>query len=534
MNASGGKPVLGMVCSGASPLKEATGRAVREEPEPGTPVNIRDVQKSEAHVSYRTEFQAGPNSPFKQVFFMAKSLQSLFDRAASLKQRGKLNDAIDIYRKAVKQFPDSGVAEHNLAGTLGNAGRPAEAEKHIRRAFKKGLNAPESWLVLARVLMSQGKLAESQDAFEKTLNINPAVLDAQRELAQLVWMMTGDSKKALARIDETIRSFPQVAVLHHIKAQALKSTEGPAAALAFTTKSLERWPNDVTLLVIAANTAVYSGEIDAALDLSKRVMKLQPGSRSANECLVTALLAAGRPKEALPIMDRLYAEDPNDQHVIALLATTYRLLGDDRYEQIYNYEDFVRQYDLAVPKGWSSLTAYLDDLRTGLAERHPYKTHPFMNSLNGGSMIMDFEGSDNPAMRALLTSLKPAIDEHLIHLGQGSDAVRSRNTGRWKLDGIWSVYLRPNGFHHDHVHPNGWLSSACYIELPDRLETEDKEGWIKFGEPGVVTEPKLSYEHAIKPKVGTIALFPSYMWHGTVPFGGEQRRMTCALDVVPD
>ena len=154
---------------------------------------------------------------------MAKSLQSIFDKAVALKERGKLLEAIDLYRKAVKQFPDSGVAEHNLAGALGDAGRWNEAEAHIRRAFKKGLDAPQTWLVFARTLMSLGKIDEARDAFEKTLQLNPAVLDAQRELAQLVWMSTGDSKSALERLDATIASFPDVAVLHHIKAQALLS-----------------------------------------------------------------------------------------------------------------------------------------------------------------------------------------------------------------------------------------------------------------------------------------------------------------------
>jgi hypothetical protein len=29
-------------------------------------------------------------------------------------------------------------------------------------------------------------------------------------------------------------------------------------------------------------------------------------------------------------------------------------------------------------------------------------------------------------------------------------------------------------------------------------------------------------------------LFPSYVWHGTVPFAGDQPRLTVAFDAVPD
>lgn len=464
---------------------------------------------------------------------MARSLQSLFDKAAALKERGNLPDAIAVYRTAVKHSPGSGVAEHNLAGALGDAGRWHEAETHALRAFRKGLDAPQTWLVYARALMSLGKIDEARNAYEETLRRNPAALDAQRELAQLVWMMTGDRKLALAKLDATIASFPGEAVLHRLKAQAIRSTEGYAATFSFVSDSLKRWPDDEALLIAAVDSAIHTGKIEQALQLSLRVSALQPDTQSTLECRAKALLASGNADKALAVIEKLLGIKPDDQFAIALLATTYRLLGDDRYAQMYNYEEFVRPYELATPKGWPSLHAYLDDLRAALAERHPFKTHPFMNSLDGGSMIMDFASMENKAIGALLPALTRPINTHIEHLGRGKDIVRSRNTGRWKLDGIWSVHLRPNGFHHNHVHPNGWLSSACYISLPDRLETGEKEGWIKFGEPGVVTDPKLSWEHVVKPQVGTIVLFPSYMWHGTIPFGGDQRRLTCALDIVP-
>ncbi|HEX7465481.1 MAG TPA: putative 2OG-Fe(II) oxygenase, partial [Usitatibacter sp.] len=33
------------------------------------------------------------------------------------------------------------------------------------------------------------------------------------------------------------------------------------------------------------------------------------------------------------------------------------------------------------------------------------------------------------------------------------------------ISGAWSVRLRSGGFHTAHVHPEGWISSACYIAL---------------------------------------------------------------------
>ena len=42
----------------------------------------------------------------------------------------------------------------------------------------------------------------------------------------------------------------------------------------------------------------------------------------------------------------------------------------------------------------------------------------------------------------------------------------------------------------------------------------------------------LSAEHLVQPEPGLLVLFPSYMWHGTVPFSSAEQRLTCAFDIV--
>jgi hypothetical protein len=80
------------------------------------------------------------------------------------------------------------------------------------------------------------------------------------------------------------------------------------------------------------------------------------------------------------------------------------------------------------------------------------------------------------------------------------------------------------------VHPEGWISSAFYVRVPGDLQ--ETEGWLTFGEPGPATAPPLPPEHLVKPEPGLLVLFPSYMWHGTVPFQSAEKRLSCAFDIV--
>lgn len=465
---------------------------------------------------------------------MPSSLQSMTDEANALKAQRRFDEAIALYAKAATEYPQSAAAEHNWAGALGDAGRASEAEKHIRRAFAKGIKAPESWLVLARALLAQGKLDEAHDAFIKCVGLNPGMLEAQYELAQLIWMTTADPDAAVRPLDSIIADYPDTADLYSLKARVMMYTTTPAATHRFVAEALERWPDDAKLLVVGIDAATLAEESAAALLMSDRLMALRPDSKSAQIMRANALLAAGRAEEALPIAEQMCARDPDDQLALGLLAVACRMIGDTRYTELYDYEQLVRPYRLTAPEGWQTLDAYLADLGAALRERHPFKTHPFSNSEEHGSKIADLLEMDDPAIKAIPEALGPAVKAHLDHLGTGGDPVRSRNNGRWKIDGIWSVWLKPNGFHHDHVHPTAWLSSACYIELPQQVDAGGREGWIKFGEPGPVTSPKLPYEHAVKPEPGMLVLFPSYMWHGTIPFSGDEPRLTIALDIVPD
>jgi len=60
---------------------------------------------------------------------------------------------------------------------------------------------------------------------------------------------------------------------------------------------------------------------------------------------------------------------------------------------------------------------------------------------------------------------------------------------------------------------------------------KEQQGWIKFGEPSF--DAGLSPRRAIQPLPGRLVLFPSYMWHGTIPFHDASPRVTIAFDAVP-
>nr|WP_237219744.1 putative 2OG-Fe(II) oxygenase [Sphingomonas arenae] len=99
-----------------------------------------------------------------------------------------------------------------------------------------------------------------------------------------------------------------------------------------------------------------------------------------------------------------------------------------------------------------------------------------------------------------------------------------------RFAGSWSVCLTGQGFHSQHVHPQGWISSALYVDLPARLD--GSEGWLTLGQPQDSLGSGLEPFRTVEPKVGRLVLFPSMMWHGTIPFAAGER-LTTAFDIAP-
>ena len=118
----------------------------------------------------------------------------------------------------------------------------------------------------------------------------------------------------------------------------------------------------------------------------------------------------------------------------------------------------------------------------------------------------------------------------------GRDAVHplmARNLGSAVITGAWSVQLYRGGFHVNHFHHQGWISTAYYVSVPDEVKDDaSKSGWLKLGEPRFAT-PGASPERFVQPSAGLLVLFPSYLWHGTNAIQGSQVRTTIAFDAVP-
>lgn len=460
---------------------------------------------------------------------------ALSTHAAILKALRRHEEALAFNEQATRRFATSGVAWHNLAATLGDLGRGEAARAAIREAFKRGLDASQSWSVYARALLATGEIDEAEQAYRESLSRAPGEVEVAMEFANVVWMHHGDAAAAQAVLDAAFRGGGAPGPLLLAKAKLMEAAGDPAGGARLLALAVERMPGDIPVILAAAQAAVETAQIEAAKRFIGQALALGPDRPEVLNQAVIVQLAAGQPDEALATARRGLAISPDNPSLWGWAATAARASGDRLYGEVCDYAGMVRSYEIETPAGWSSLPAYLADLAQVLRSMHPYAQHPFHQSLRHGSQTMQpLIGTTEPVLQAFFAAIDKPVREHMAWLGQGSDPLRRRNTGAYQIDGAWSVSLQPGGFHKDHFHPQGWLSSAFYVETPDEaLDAGDRQGWIRFGRPPLDLDPLLEAAHYVRPQPGRLVLFPSYMWHGTEPFTTDERRLTIAFDVVP-
>jgi tetratricopeptide (TPR) repeat protein len=409
------------------------------------------------------------------------------------------------------------VTAHNRAVALRVEEQFEEALAAIETALKLGQPRPESRLMRAHILGDLGRFDEAVDTY---------VLDGHQTLSSLLPQI-GRRAEALDSFKAALAKRPDVGMLWVSAFGAARGLGDWSALLAFAQDAEARFGRDTMITVFRALALSGFDRDGEARDALTDAIAVEPGYAPARTTLAHVLTRMGDYQAAAAEAIQATTLMPQDQAPWALLTTVWRMLDDPREQWLADYDRDVMATDVEGVD-WTSL-------RKNLNRRHRTLTAPGEQSLRGGTQTRGvLFNSPDPDIQHLKQAIAAAAGELLQKLPRDTThPFLSRNTGNIDFVGSWSVRLRSEGFHISHVHPEGWLSSALYIDLPPEVETDGDAGALAFGVPDAALKLKLEPRQIVRPRVGQLVIFPSYFWHGTLPFESMRDRLTVAFDALP-
>ena len=451
-------------------------------------------------------------------------------------------EALQLLRALHHQAPEDPSISHNLAVTLRLNNNPTEALEIFERLH--AANQTPSYELLqnkGNAHADLGQLEQASECFRQVIKLQPNYVPAHENLTSILWTL-GQRSNFVDSYRETIESGSSDVPVQLAYVEALLAAKEPDRALAFiaTTDSLlDTKEQQVADFIEHCHLA--RNDTETAIKYHKRACTTRETAVPYWTDYAITMILAGKIEQASDILEQLAERDPADQMVLAHLSLCWRMLDDPRARKLNNF-DLVGEYVLPTPPEFSSLAEFNTALDECLTEYHTSKHHPLEQTLRQGTQTQgNLFARENRLLELLKNSFREVITRHIKRMQDIPPPYFGFSTERdFDFAGSWSVRLRNQGFHTQHIHPMGWFSSAYYVKLPPELESsaddakpDNQGGWIKFGEPNFKCTPPLEAQHIIKPEAGKLILFPSYMWHGTIPFKSAKTRTTVVFDVVP-
>lgn len=456
-------------------------------------------------------------------------------RAMALRNADRISEALPVFRLALTADPDRALTHRNYAATLMAAGDADAAASEFSEAARLGLNNRETHLGWAAARLERGEVDAALAMYKEVIAALPFDDEAARAIVRISVEYQTDTD-AFDCYRRTAQKFPTNihAWLRWVAAALSHSCFAEAYDVA--SKALVHFPDATPLIAARLYANGMMGDPATVIGDLLSTVQREDGDQY-RDLLSQVAIKAGDGRLAAQQAEILTTRTPLDQSGWAYLATAWRMLGDEREHWLCDYERLVGEQFVSPVNAFSATDGFTAQVAETLNALHNTLAAPGDQSLRGGTQTSGslFDRQD-ATIQALKQSVTDAVLCYIDTLPKDGDHPYLRRiSNRFRFSGSWSVKLRSQGHHVPHFHGQGWISSAYYARLPDSLGSDERntDGWIGFGQPPGIYGLDHAPRKLVKPQEGLLVLFPSYMWHGTLPFVGDQYRLAAAFDVTP-
>ena len=424
------------------------------------------------------------------IILFPESIVLLSIQGAAYAHEKKYDSALVCCKKIIAIQPNHAEALFNsgfLHSKLGNFTSALESYKDVIKINPKYTNAH---LNSAEILINENNYCEAIKCYARVIEYQPSDVMTHNEMAL--------AYKNMGQIDKALECFRQILLIDH----DLWWAKFNIAELYYENNDFDQ-------------AKKHFDTVDNQTSVAKGL-----------ECL----FRLGDFELFNSRLETIKKTDSANLRVAAISAFSAQQLGqEDIYPFCKNPLKFLRVSHLDNHLGHSEL--FLKELLEELNSRKTQWSPSGRTTRNGYRTKNDLFNHPSPKLQ----KLEKIIHKELKCFHEDFSSVDINMITHWPQEtnvSGWYVRLVKNGHQVSHIHPNGWVSGVIYLKTIEN--PNETEGAIEFGLHGF-NYPVLKHDHPKKlhqPNNGDIVLFPSSLFHQTVPVIQDAERCVIAFDLV--
>ena len=434
---------------------------------------------------------------FIKVLRSGVSIENIFyNYATFLSSIGKHRIAIKYYKKFNILFPDNIDSLFNTSSSFISLRNFKDAKIILSQILLKNPDHLNSLMNIAIIQTMNTEYLKAKISYKEILSLSPNNLRCLIDYSNILFKLK-DFNEAIRFIKKAVSLDTSNIEALNIYAASLYELKNYQDSIVKSLKVLELEPLNLHALMNIIN-AYYFSKDWLALDLYMNKL------REVDAC--NPLLAS---------LDPLFSYDQGKINKSNFIKNP---LG---YLKQYNIKDYTKDSE-----------DLLDDL-IDLSRNLPSEEDPIGKTTVKGLQTLPiiFE-RNNPCVTSLNDILIKCIFDYKDFYKDYNDLFIQQWPKQSYLQG-WTVFLKDQGLQNSHNHLSGWLSGVIYLKIPKVCSYDN--GSIKFSLHGYdYPFQKKTIPHKIlEPITGSIILFPSSLYHSTIPFRSDDERISLAFDLLP-
>ena len=263
---------------------------------------------------------------------------ALNDLGAFYYNKGRVDEAIELYRKSLALRPENAETHNNLGAALDHQGQTNDAVAEYERALALRPHFPEAERNLGDILLREGQVDSAIGHFRESIRLRPEIARPHYSLAGAL-LRKGNVNEAVNEYREALNIHPDDAPGHYALGVLLLQNNRTGEAIDEFQKALALRPQ----FAEAENNLGYGllrmGQLDEAIEHLRKALAIRADYAQAHYNLGNALLQKGRLDDAIVEFQSLVALQPDAAEAHAALGKALLQKG--------NTEAANRQFQLA-------------------------------------------------------------------------------------------------------------------------------------------------------------------------------------------